>query len=395
MASAPASLIPLILAIAGQFLFGFVLALPGTLFGVPEWTDRLNLGLTLQARVLVLFFAGQLTSTAAAGALVDRFGCERVLAAGAAVVACGFFALTSSGTPPGVYMAALLLAAGGSSMNAATCTLVSVRYGERRGAMLSVMALFGGLGAMAAPILFLGPPSLAGVASRLQALGVLAVLVAAAPLIVTRRPVASAHSAPWEALGYLRDGSLLPLVLLLLLDFGIEAVLAGWTAVYAMTAVPGTSGTQVAAMYWAGLCAGRLAAPWALARLSKLGVVSAAACAVAIAVAGMAAARTQPPLAAFVMLAGFGVGPLAPTIIAIAGDRYPRGTGSVLGLLLSLAQVGGMAFPWIQARVAVDAGLRVSLAVPFAGAAAIASAAAVLGRQRAPRTVIPAGEQVR
>ena len=53
-----------LLAVAGQFLFGIVLALPGTLFGLPAWTLALGFDVAAQARLLVVFFAGQFVFTA-------------------------------------------------------------------------------------------------------------------------------------------------------------------------------------------------------------------------------------------------------------------------------------------------------------------------------------------
>src|SRR4029453_18615031 len=54
-------------ATAGQFIFGIVLALPGTLFGTPAWTTAVGCDVAAQANLLVVFFTGPLTCTAAAG----------------------------------------------------------------------------------------------------------------------------------------------------------------------------------------------------------------------------------------------------------------------------------------------------------------------------------------
>lgn len=376
---------PLLLAIAGQFLFGVVLALPGTLFGLPGWTVPLRFHIEPQATLLVIFFTGQLACTAVAGVIVDRLGCERVLAAGAAVLLFGFTALGGAEGPGSAYAAAALLAAGGASVNAASNTLVSVSYAGRRGAMLSVMALFGAVGALVTPLLFLGSPALAGVVVRLRVLAALALIVALLPLArPLTRPIGT-REAPLATLRLLRDGWLAGLVLLLLLDFGVEAVLAGWTGVYAIGRFPGATGSITVALYWGGLCAGRLVAPWMLARTPKLVLVLGAALLVATAVGGMIAAPTLPVLLGAVALAGLGVGPLAPTIVAVAGDRYPRRTGAVLGLLLSLGQIGGMLLPWLLGQVATASSLRVALLVPLGGALFIALGAALTWRQRAIR----------
>ena len=83
-------------ATAGMFIFGLVLALPGTLFGMPAWTASVGCDVAAQANLLVVFFAGQLTCTAAAGIAVDHFGAQRVLTAGTGLLALGFLALAGS-----------------------------------------------------------------------------------------------------------------------------------------------------------------------------------------------------------------------------------------------------------------------------------------------------------
>ena len=145
-----------LLAVAGQVLFGIVLALPGTLFGLPAWTGALGFDVAAQARLLVVFFAGQFVFTAMAGSLVDRVGCQRVLSLGSLLMAISFVRLAGAAVASDATVPAILLAAGGASINAASNTLVSVTYSERRGAMLSLMATFGASGALVAPLLFGG-----------------------------------------------------------------------------------------------------------------------------------------------------------------------------------------------------------------------------------------------
>ena len=64
-------------AVAGMFIFCLVLALPGTLFGMPSWTSAVDCDVAAQSNLLAVFFLGQLLCTAVAGNLVDRFGPDR------------------------------------------------------------------------------------------------------------------------------------------------------------------------------------------------------------------------------------------------------------------------------------------------------------------------------
>ena len=383
------------LAIAGQFLFGIVLALPGTLFGVPGWTTALGFDVAAQARLLVVFFAGQFVFTSLAGSLVDRVGCQRVLSLGSLLMAIGFVRLAGASAASATMLPAILLAAGGASINAASNTLVSVTYGARRGAMLSLMATFGASGALVAPFLFGGGLGLDGVAVRLWALALMALAVTALPLLVQpahERP--SGHSL-LGAYRLLRERPLVGLIALLGLEFGCEAVLAGWTAAFTIAVFPGASGGLMVGLYWGGLCLGRVCAPLVLARAAKLVVVLVASTAAASAIIAMALAPSTSVLAAAVFLAGLAVGPLGPTIVSVAGDRYPQQMGAAIGLLLSIAQIGGMLLPWLTGRATIAYGYRPGLVVPALAAFGLAAGTVLAWQARMRRVAVAAEAQAR
>ena len=383
LASTPSRLFAL--AAVGQILFGLVLALPGTLFGVPAWSQAVGFDVASQARLLVVFFAGQLVCTALAGSVVDRFGSERVLAFGAATIGVALVLLARATTTPAAITGAAFLAVGGASINAATNTLVSVTYGERRGSMLSLMAMFGACGSLSAPFLFAGGLDAAGAQQRLALLVPLAAAAAVLPLIVGPAPHVRTGSSLAEMMQMLGERPLQGLIALLLLEFGNEAVLAGWTAAFAIAVFPGSSGASIIGAYWAGLCLGRVLAPLVLARAAKLVVVLGAAIAAAAGTLGMAVAPDPAQLTLAVFVSGLAIGPLAPTIVSVAGDRYPRRTGAAIGLLLSVAQTGGIVLPWLVGRVTVARGFREAMLVPCLGSLGIAAGAAAAWYGRAAR----------
>jgi fucose permease len=380
-----------LLAVAGQFLFGIVLALPGALFGLPAWTTPLGFDVAAQARLLVVFFAGQFVFTAVAGTLVDRVGCQRVLSLGSLLMAVAFVLLARAASASSALVPAILLAAGGASINAASNTLVSVTYGERRGAMLSLMATFGASGALVAPLLFGGGPGVDGVAVRLWVLALGALVVTALPLLVQAAHERTAGFSLVAAFSLLRQRPLVGLIALLSLEFGDEAVMAGWTAAFTIAVFPGASGGVMLALYWGGLCLSRLCAPIVLSQTPKLIVVLGASTAAGLAIVAMALAPSIAALGVAVFIAGLAVGPLAPTIVSVAGDRYPRQMGAAIGLLLSIAQIGGMVLPWLTGRATIAYGYRAGLVVPALAAFGVA-AGTVLAWQARSRRVGMAAE---
>ena len=374
-----------LLAVAGQLLFGLVLALPGTLFGLPAWTGPLGFDVAAQARLLVVFFAGQFVFTALAGSLVDRVGCQRVLSLGSLLMAIAFVRLAGATAASDAMGPALLLAAGGASINAASNTLVSVTYGQRRGAMLSLMATFGASGALVAPLLFGGGLGIDGVATRLWALALAALVITALPLLVQTAHARASGPSLFGAFKLLRERPLVGLIALLALEFGDEAVMAGWTAAFTIAVFPGASGGLMVGLYWGGLCLSRLCAPFVLARAAKLVVVLVASSLAGLSILAMALAPSTSVLAAAVLMAGLAVGPLAPTIVSVAGDRYPRQMGAAIGLLLSIAQIGGMLLPWLTGRATIAYGYRAGLVVPALAAFGVSAGAVLAWQARARR----------
>ena len=138
-------------------------------------------------------------------------------------------------------------------------------------------------------------------------------------------------------------------------------------------------------LYWGGLCLSRLCAPFVLARAAKLVVVLVASTTAGVAIIAMASAQSTAVLAAAVFVAGVAVGPLAPTIVSVAGHRYPRQMGAAIGLLLSIAQIGGMLLPWLTGRATIAYGYRAGLVVPALAAFGLAAGTVLAWQVRARR----------
>ncbi|HOC18185.1 MAG TPA: MFS transporter, partial [Vicinamibacterales bacterium] len=136
-----------------MFVFGMVIALLGTLFGLPETRARLAIDLAQQGQLLSVMFTGLLAATIVAGPTQDRFGAKLVLvaAAGAVAVALVLLALARSFSSAAVW--AGLLGIGAGWLNLGANALVSEVYPESRGRMLNLTNVFFGVGALFVPLL--------------------------------------------------------------------------------------------------------------------------------------------------------------------------------------------------------------------------------------------------
>jgi len=98
---------------AGMFVFGIVLALLGTLFGMPAMRLRLGVDLSQQGDLFLLLFVGVCTATLAAGPLIDRFGDKMVLLLSAIFVTAGLLGLAAAHSMLAAGISVVVMGAGG------------------------------------------------------------------------------------------------------------------------------------------------------------------------------------------------------------------------------------------------------------------------------------------
>ena len=369
-----------------MFVFGMVIAMLGTLFGLPEMRARLAIDLAQQGQVFSVLFIGLLVATVLAGPMIDRFGSKPVLVSASALVTVALAAFTLARGFGAAAGAALLLGFGGGWLNIAGNALVSDVYPEDRGRMLNLVGSFFGVGALFVPLLVSVAFERLTVAGALAACALVAgaATLVAAPLRFPPAREARTFSFA-DFLATARYPGVVVLAVLLFFQSGNEATLSGWTSTYI-----GSVGwsprvaTVILLGYWVMAVVGRALSSRAQAWLGKPGLVLAAGLvAAAGCLALLAGAGSLAMLAAAAWVTSLALSAVFPTTLAIAGDRYHRYAGSVFGFLFTIANFGGMLFPWVLGEVSQAAGVRLGMVVPLAGTLAVAGLALVVKRQDA------------
>jgi MFS transporter, FHS family, glucose/mannose:H+ symporter len=380
-------------AAAGIFVFGIVMAILGTLFGLPEMRARLRIDLAEQGNIILLLYAGIFTATVIAGPVIDAIGNKVILVVSSALVAVAMVGFAYAHSYLSVLGPAVLLGFGGGGINISTNALVSDVYGEQRGPMLNVLGTFYGIGALCIPLL---AAVIEGHFTIPQMLVICAVLAALCALLFAAMRFPEAHAAQsfsWrEALRVARYPGVLAIGLLLFCQSGNEACVGGWTSTYVGTVGLGArTATLILAGFWAALMVGRLLVARALKRVGKRELVVASAVGAAIGAgillgtpASLGPARVEGILTLGVVVLGLSYAGIFPTALAIAGDEYRKMAGSVFGLLFAIALLGGMTFPWAVGEISEYAGVKMGMIVPVLGAVGILGLA--LGRRGSQKT---------
>jgi fucose permease len=360
-------------ACAGILVFGIVLAILGTVFGLPAMRERLQVSLAQQGTLFLLLYLGIFVASCVVGPLIDHLGNKANLLASSLIVALAMVLFASAHSFTTASLAAILLGLGGGGLNTSTSVLVSDVYAAQRGPMLNVLGIFFGVGALSIP---LAAASIAGQFTIPQLFlfcATLATICALWYAAISFPPARTKQAfSGRELLEVVRYSGVLLLGFILFLESGNEACIAGWASTYVNIA--GYSprvATLVLAAYWAALMVSRMLAAKLLRRITKAQLIVSSAL---LALAGCAILLTARPLTllfAGTALIGLSYGPIFPTTLAIAGDRHSERAGTVFGLLFSIALLGGMMFPWAVGQVSERVSVRAGMIVPALGAAGI------------------------
>jgi fucose permease len=366
----------------------------GAVFGLPEMRARLQINLSQQGNLFLLLYLGIFCASLVVGPLIDNVGNKANLLISSLLVAVAmtWFALANSFVSASV--AAVLLGLGGGGLNTCTNALVSDVYGEKRGPMLNLLGIFFGIGALCVPLLAASIEGHFTISQLFLFCAVLAAICAVGYGLLAFPP--SKASEPFSlgaALSVAKYEGVLLLAFILFMESGNEACIGGWTSTFVNTiGFSARTATLVLASYWAALMVSRMLAARILQAMGKAQLVLFAGMLSLLGCAALLSTRSLILLFAGTALIGLSYGPIFPTTLAIAGDRYSQRAGTVFGLLFSIALTGGMLFPWTVGQVSQQSSVRAGMIVPLLGAVGIVSLSAIgFVRQRKAQPIAKAG----
>ena len=156
--------------------------------------------------------------------------------------------------------------------------------------------------------------------------------------------------------------------------------MAGWTSTYLnASGFSAAAATWALSSHWLGLILARVLLSARVEHAKSAAIMRSALCG-ALCVSIFVSAPMPAVLAAGPFAIGFAIALVVPTSLALAGDRYPGNTGTLFGLLLTLAQVGGMTLPAAIGFVSDRAGLRLGLSLLVASCLFVAAATRPVAR---------------
>jgi fucose permease len=368
---------------ACMFIFGVALLLMGSLLPTLKFSDA-------RAGSLGSFpLVGILIATALVGPVLDKLGAKLALAVALILFASALAMLPSLTSYAGIAIAAFVYGLGAGVLNAATNTLVSSLSARGRSAALNLLGFSFSLGALAVPLLMSMTKGRFSSATVLYALATTSAVVLIF-VLVQRFPAPVHQSTPLkQLLNVLRQPVVWLFGILLFFESGNENCMFVWAGKVAQDLLH--TSAQRADLVLLGLSAalgaGRLLAVLCLRWIGNRNTVLLSASVVAAGAIVVLVFGSFGGVMTGFCLIGFGLSAIFPTVLGMAGDRFPRETGTVFGAIITVGLIGGIAGPMLGGWAANFNPARV-LIVPLVAAAGVAVLAWIVASHKGSVTTI-------
>ena len=325
----------------GMLLFGIVLISLGSI--LPYLREEYELSDLSTGSLLSLLPIGLLTGSLVFGPIVDRFGYKVLLLACGVLIFTGLEGIALTGNITILRLSIFLIGFSGGAINGGTNALVADTSEGDRGARLSLLGVFFGIGALGVPFLLGLLIHVLPYEKIVFWIGIFVLIPTVFFLIVSFPPPKHPQGFPVkEAARLVRDPWLILAGLVLFIQSGMEGLANNWSTTFLQDNKNFINQHALFSLTClvAGMTAMRLLLGWALnhvqSRLILLGSIG-------LSIGGswiVFLAQTPVPAYAGMALLGAGLAACFPVIMGFVAGRYTRLSGTALSIVLVLALLG-------------------------------------------------------
>lgn len=301
--------------------------------------DKIFIGLLAS-----LFAAGALIGSVSFGPVVDRFGYKFILIFSLVFLFSGFEVIGRTSQLNVIRAMIFLFGLGGGIINGGTSALVSDLYPEKKGAYLSILGVFWGVGALSFPLvtsILLNKGM--NYSSILTLIGSLTLIPIAMFLFLRCPPPKNSGGVPYRKyLNMIKNPTILLIGFFLFFQSGFETLTTTWTPKYFLERY--MSDTQTALLSLTAmsisLTVSRLLLGYLLKKFENWKVLLAG---LLITIFGLLVMRLGTSYLAGmtgISLLGFGAAAAFPVMLGYVGSMYPEISGAAFSLVLFIALSG-------------------------------------------------------
>lgn len=351
-------------AYLAMLVFGIVMAVLGAV--LPSVIEKYEINMVNAGSLFLLMSFGMLVGSLVFGPVVDRYGYKGLLAICAFLVFAGIEGIALAPSIPVLKSALVLVGFAGGAINGGANALVADISEENRGAGLSYLGVFFGIGALIVPFL-LG--SLLGSFDYEELIATVGFLILAPfTFFIAIRFPESKHKQGFplaESMGLFKETTLILFGVMLFIQSGLEMVIGGWSAAFFKDSlhIDAQNAVLLLSAYWLALMIARIVLGNIIKPENQRKVLYIS---LAISIAGallMVFSTGKFMATAGLAFIGLGFAAVFPLVLAFVGNAYEKLSGTAFSLVLAMGLLGGMLFPWFTGILAELSDLRTALLI--------------------------------
>ncbi len=346
-------------ACLGMLLFGIGLIMLGAV--LPDLRIRHSLDAIEAGTLFSILPIGIIAGSLLFGPVCDRYGYRILLAISALLMFAGFEGLAFTHTAWVLTASVFLFGLGGGAINGATNAVVADISTTGKGADLSLLGVFFGIGALGMPLLLSILKGSFDFQTIVSATGFLAMAAAIVFMVVRFPPAKQAEGISMKQIGAIaKDVTLLLIAFFLFFQSAFEGLINNWTTTYLMEriAAPQTAALMGLSIYVTGMTVMRLLIGSLLRQLPEKTLLYISFGITLAALLLFRLSGSMVPAAAGLFLLGAGLAASFPTMLGIVGNRYPNLSGTAFSFVLVIALLGNMLVNYSMGLVAENFGIK-------------------------------------
>jgi MFS family permease len=365
-----------------MLLFGIGLITLGAI--LPDLRIRHSLSAVEAGTLFSILPIGIIAGSLLFGPVCDRYGYRVLLAISSVLMFAGFEGLAFTHTAWILTLSVFLIGIGGGAVNGATNAVVADISTTGKGADLSLLGVFFGIGALGMPLLLSVLKQSFDFQVIVAATGFIALAATVLFLIVRFPPAKQAEGLSMKQIGLMmKDLTLLMIAFFLFFQSAFEGLINNWTTTYLMerVAAPQSAALMGLSAYIAGMTVMRLLIGSIFRKMPARTLLYTSFAITFVALMLFRLSGSMIPAAAGLFLIGAGVAAGFPTMLGFVGNRYPHISGTAFSFVLVIALLGNMLVNYSMGLVAENYGIKHLTTFTFAELIILVAIAAVIFRR--------------
>jgi len=345
-------------ACAGMLLFGICMITLGSV--ASDLREKLQLNEIASGTLFSILPVGIIAGSFLFGPIADKYGYKILLAISSIFLFAGFEGLAYTLSYDLLKIFILLIGIGGGAVNGATNALVSDISEKEKGANISLLGVFYGIGALGMPLILALLKSRISFEVIVAVVGILTLLTGGFFIVIKFPPPKQIRGVPFtQSIKLVKDKVLILIALFLFFLSGGEGIINNWTTTYLINRFSVTQSSALYALssFVAGIAVMRLLIGTVLRPLTskKILIMS-----FILIVTGLILLMISPSFnisVAGLVLLGAGLSGGFPIMLGFVGNLYSELSGTAFSLVFFIALIGNTLINFLMGLVAQNFGV--------------------------------------